>query len=144
MCVPVVHFQGWEYAVDFPASFSKDKKWNSCVRRRRWLRNRRYKALGLWSKVGISEIPLGTEQVLHPTGQLTEMLKIKSKTNNLMFLQKRLGTIVNCFYSLFSCSVGSYGWWRCWFFSDSSRSRLAPSTALYWHQLWRSPDGQQQ
>ena len=27
--------QGWEYAVDFPANFSPDKKWNSCVRRRR-------------------------------------------------------------------------------------------------------------
>ncbi|KAL2101174.1 hypothetical protein ACEWY4_002935 [Coilia grayii] len=42
---------GWEYAVDFPTSFSKDKKWNSCVRRRRWLRNRRYKAFGSWSKI---------------------------------------------------------------------------------------------
>ncbi|KAI2666607.1 Tectonin beta-propeller repeat-containing protein 1 [Labeo rohita] len=27
------------------------KKWNSCVRRRRWLRYRRYKALGSWAKV---------------------------------------------------------------------------------------------
>lgn len=44
-------FQGWEYAVDFPASFSKEKKWNSCVRRRCWLRNRRYRAFGSWSKV---------------------------------------------------------------------------------------------
>ncbi|XP_062386930.1 tectonin beta-propeller repeat-containing protein 1 [Sardina pilchardus] len=42
---------GWEYAVDFPASFSKEKKWNSCVRRRRWLRNRRYRAFGSWSKI---------------------------------------------------------------------------------------------
>ncbi|XP_012681012.2 tectonin beta-propeller repeat-containing protein 1 isoform X2 [Clupea harengus] len=48
---PSTNTGGWEYAVDFPASFSKDKKWNSCVRRRRWLRNRRYKALGLWSKI---------------------------------------------------------------------------------------------
>uniref|UniRef100_A0A8C1ZHY8 Tectonin beta-propeller repeat containing 1b n=1 Tax=Cyprinus carpio TaxID=7962 RepID=A0A8C1ZHY8_CYPCA len=42
---------GWEYAVDFPATFTKEKKWNSCVRRRRWLRYRRYKALGSWAKV---------------------------------------------------------------------------------------------
>ncbi|XP_060757724.1 tectonin beta-propeller repeat-containing protein 1 isoform X2 [Neoarius graeffei] len=42
---------GWEYAVDFPTTFTKEKKWNSCVRRRRWLRYRRYKALGLWAKV---------------------------------------------------------------------------------------------
>uniref|UniRef100_A0A4W4EAH0 Peroxin/Ferlin domain-containing protein n=1 Tax=Electrophorus electricus TaxID=8005 RepID=A0A4W4EAH0_ELEEL len=45
---------GWEYAVDFPTTFSKEKKWNSCVRRRRWLRNRKYKAWGCWAKV-----PLG-------------------------------------------------------------------------------------
>ncbi|XP_056607970.1 tectonin beta-propeller repeat-containing protein 1 isoform X1 [Triplophysa dalaica] len=42
---------GWQYAVDFPAIFTKEKKWNSCVRRRRWLRYRRYKALGSWAKV---------------------------------------------------------------------------------------------
>ncbi|XP_051989161.1 tectonin beta-propeller repeat-containing protein 1-like [Xyrauchen texanus] len=42
---------GWEYAVDFPATFTKEKKWNSCVRRRRWLRYRRYKAMGSWAKV---------------------------------------------------------------------------------------------
>lgn len=43
--------QGWEYAVDFPANFSPDKKWNSCVRRRRWIRYRRYIAQGTWAKV---------------------------------------------------------------------------------------------
>lgn len=43
--------QGWEYAVDFPANFSPDKKWNSCVRRRRWIRYRRYTAQGTWAKV---------------------------------------------------------------------------------------------
>uniref|UniRef100_A0A3B4YU29 Tectonin beta-propeller repeat-containing protein 1 n=1 Tax=Seriola lalandi dorsalis TaxID=1841481 RepID=A0A3B4YU29_SERLL len=42
---------GWEYAVDFPASFSPDKKWNSCVRRRRWIRYRRYIAQGSWAKI---------------------------------------------------------------------------------------------
>uniref|UniRef100_A0A8B9HMK8 Peroxin/Ferlin domain-containing protein n=1 Tax=Astyanax mexicanus TaxID=7994 RepID=A0A8B9HMK8_ASTMX len=44
---------GWEYAVDFPATFTKEKKWNSCVRRRRWLRYRRYKARGSWAKFQI-------------------------------------------------------------------------------------------
>ena len=43
--------QGWEYSVDFPANFSPDKKWNSCVRRRRWIRYRRYVAQGSWAKV---------------------------------------------------------------------------------------------
>uniref|UniRef100_H3D323 Tectonin beta-propeller repeat-containing protein 1 n=1 Tax=Tetraodon nigroviridis TaxID=99883 RepID=H3D323_TETNG len=41
---------GWEYAVDFPANFSPEKKWNSCVRRR-WIRYRRYTAQGTWAKI---------------------------------------------------------------------------------------------
>uniref|UniRef100_UPI0026576460 Tectonin beta-propeller repeat-containing protein 1 n=1 Tax=Homo sapiens TaxID=9606 RepID=UPI0026576460 len=35
---------GWTYAIDFPATYTKDKKWNSCVRRRKWIRYRRYKS----------------------------------------------------------------------------------------------------
>uniref|UniRef100_A0A8C9W4Q9 Tectonin beta-propeller repeat-containing protein 1 n=1 Tax=Scleropages formosus TaxID=113540 RepID=A0A8C9W4Q9_SCLFO len=42
---------GWTYAIDFPAAYTKDKKWNSCVRRRRWIRYRRYKACNTWAKV---------------------------------------------------------------------------------------------
>ncbi|KAM9715861.1 tectonin beta-propeller repeat-containing protein 1 [Menidia menidia] len=42
---------GWSYAIDFPAFYTKDKKWNSCVRRRRWLRYRRYKAMDTWAKI---------------------------------------------------------------------------------------------
>lgn len=44
-------FQGWTYAIDFPATYTRDKKWNSCVRRRRWLRHRRYKSQDTWAKV---------------------------------------------------------------------------------------------
>lgn len=43
--------EGWSYAIDFPANYTKDKKWNSCVRRRRWLRYRRYKAMDSWAKI---------------------------------------------------------------------------------------------
>uniref|UniRef100_A0A8C4NTH6 Tectonin beta-propeller repeat-containing protein 1 n=1 Tax=Dicentrarchus labrax TaxID=13489 RepID=A0A8C4NTH6_DICLA len=43
--------EGWSYAIDFPATYTKDKKWNSCVRRRRWLRYRRYKAMDTWAKI---------------------------------------------------------------------------------------------
>ncbi|KAK7940301.1 hypothetical protein WMY93_003627 [Mugilogobius chulae] len=46
----------WEYAVDFPANFSPDKKWNSCVRRRRWIRYRRYVAPGSWAKIPLENI----------------------------------------------------------------------------------------
>ncbi|XP_077057240.1 tectonin beta-propeller repeat-containing protein 1 isoform X2 [Siphateles boraxobius] len=42
---------GWTYAIDFPATYTKDKKWNSCVRRRRWIRYRRYKAQETWVKI---------------------------------------------------------------------------------------------
>ncbi|KAJ3608001.1 hypothetical protein NHX12_025052 [Muraenolepis orangiensis] len=42
---------GWTYAMDFPATYTKDKKWNSCVRRRRWLRYRRYMARDSWAKI---------------------------------------------------------------------------------------------
>ncbi|XP_076008043.1 tectonin beta-propeller repeat-containing protein 1 [Genypterus blacodes] len=42
---------GWSYAMDFPAVYTKDKKWNSCVRRRRWIRYRRYKAMNTWAKI---------------------------------------------------------------------------------------------
>lgn len=50
-CTFFFYLQGWEYAVDFPANFSPEKKWNSCVRRRRWIRYRRYTAQGTWAKV---------------------------------------------------------------------------------------------
>ncbi len=46
-----VCFQGWTYAIDFPATYTKDKKWNSCVRRRRWIRYRRFNAQDTWVKV---------------------------------------------------------------------------------------------
>ncbi|KAL0983927.1 hypothetical protein UPYG_G00134850 [Umbra pygmaea] len=42
---------GWTYAMDFPATYTKDKKWNSCVRRRRWIRYRKYKATDTWAKI---------------------------------------------------------------------------------------------
>ncbi|XP_070617355.1 tectonin beta-propeller repeat-containing protein 1 [Erythrolamprus reginae] len=42
---------GWTYAIDFPATYTKDKRWNSCVRRRRWIRYRRYKARDTWAKI---------------------------------------------------------------------------------------------
>ncbi|XP_029433095.1 tectonin beta-propeller repeat-containing protein 1 isoform X3 [Rhinatrema bivittatum] len=46
---------GWTYAVDFPATYLKDKKWNSCVRRRRWIRYRRYRARDTWAEIASRE-----------------------------------------------------------------------------------------
>ncbi|XP_074925325.1 tectonin beta-propeller repeat-containing protein 1 isoform X1 [Chelonoidis abingdonii] len=48
---------GWTYAIDFPATYAKDKKWNSCVRRRRWIRYRRYKSRDTWAKVTSHDDP---------------------------------------------------------------------------------------
>ena len=57
---PTLMFQGWTYAIDFPATYTRDKKWNSCVRRRRWIRYRRYKSQDTWAKVWGPAGPGGT------------------------------------------------------------------------------------
>ncbi|XP_008548798.1 tectonin beta-propeller repeat-containing protein isoform X1 [Microplitis demolitor] len=47
---PLDH-DGWTYAVDFPATFSTKKQWKSCVRRRKWVRYRRYSAMNSWCAI---------------------------------------------------------------------------------------------
>lgn len=58
-CLSPWVFQGWTYAIDFPATYTRDKKWNSCVRRRRWIRYRRYKSRDTWAKVSEPACGLG-------------------------------------------------------------------------------------
>uniref|UniRef100_A0A8C3WAV1 Tectonin beta-propeller repeat-containing protein 1 n=1 Tax=Catagonus wagneri TaxID=51154 RepID=A0A8C3WAV1_9CETA len=48
---------GWTYAIDFPAAYTRDKKWNSCVRRRRWIRYRRYKSRDTWAQIPSQDDP---------------------------------------------------------------------------------------
>uniref|UniRef100_A0A8W4F9B4 Tectonin beta-propeller repeat-containing protein 1 n=1 Tax=Sus scrofa TaxID=9823 RepID=A0A8W4F9B4_PIG len=48
---------GWTYAIDFPATYTRDKKWNSCVRRRRWIRYRRYKSRDTWAQIPSQDDP---------------------------------------------------------------------------------------
>ncbi|KAM6155831.1 LOW QUALITY PROTEIN: tectonin beta-propeller repeat-containing protein 1 [Rhynchocyon petersi] len=48
---------GWTYAMDFPATYTRDKKWNSCVRRRKWIRYRRYKSQDTWAKIPLEDDP---------------------------------------------------------------------------------------
>ncbi|XP_037936661.1 tectonin beta-propeller repeat-containing protein-like [Teleopsis dalmanni] len=43
--------EGWMYALDFPATYSAKCSWNSYVRRRKWIRFRRYSALNTWCAV---------------------------------------------------------------------------------------------
>lgn len=47
---PLDH-DGWTYAIDFPAKYYAKKSWNSCVRRRKWVRTRRYNALNSWCAI---------------------------------------------------------------------------------------------
>ncbi|EPY89041.1 tectonin beta-propeller repeat-containing protein 1-like protein [Camelus ferus] len=57
VALPTLVFQGWTYAIDFPATYTRDKKWNSCVRRRRWIRYRRYKSRDAWAKIPAEDDP---------------------------------------------------------------------------------------
>lgn len=36
------------YSVDFPRTFTAKKQWNSCVRRRKWIRNCRFNMIQSW------------------------------------------------------------------------------------------------
>ncbi|XP_077482271.1 tectonin beta-propeller repeat-containing protein 1-like [Stigmatopora argus] len=73
--------EGWTYSIDFPAVYTKDKKWNSCVRRRRWLRHRRYKGMDFWAEIPSQKTTLpdpfsdiscgGWEITEEPRGQLS-------------------------------------------------------------------------
>ncbi|KAL1442388.1 hypothetical protein MTO96_046437, partial [Rhipicephalus appendiculatus] len=44
--------EGWTYSVDFPFTYTHDKHWNSMVRRRKWIRYRRYVATDRWAEIG--------------------------------------------------------------------------------------------
>lgn len=47
---PLDH-NGWTYAVDFPAQYYPKKQWTSYVRRRLWVRSRKYSALNSWCAI---------------------------------------------------------------------------------------------
>lgn len=47
---PLDH-NGWTYAVDFPAQYYPKKQWTSYVRRRLWVRNRKYSAMNSWCAI---------------------------------------------------------------------------------------------
>ncbi|XP_022101839.1 tectonin beta-propeller repeat-containing protein 1-like isoform X2 [Acanthaster planci] len=57
---------GWQYAVNFNAreNFTAEKHWNSCVRRRKWIRYRKFKATGVWAVIP-SLFPDALEEPFH-------------------------------------------------------------------------------
>lgn len=51
--------EGWSYCVDFPFTYTSQKHWNSMVRRRKWIRYRRYVATERWAEIeGIHKDPV--------------------------------------------------------------------------------------
>ncbi|XP_071037435.1 tectonin beta-propeller repeat-containing protein 1 isoform X2 [Parasteatoda tepidariorum] len=51
--------EGWMYATDFPTKYGPNKTWNSLVRRRKWIRYRRFCATNKWSLIpSIHEDPI--------------------------------------------------------------------------------------
>ena len=47
---PLNH-DGWSFAVDFPRTYHAKMSWTHCVRRKRWVRFRRYSALNSWCAI---------------------------------------------------------------------------------------------
>lgn len=43
--------QGWEYALDFPMTYYGYKSKTSFVRRRKWIRKRKFIGFDMWSQV---------------------------------------------------------------------------------------------
>ncbi|KAK4880363.1 hypothetical protein RN001_008509 [Aquatica leii] len=58
---PLDH-NGWTYAVDFPSQYYPKKQWSSCVRRRLWVRSRRYSAMNSWCAIA----PLHSDATKEP------------------------------------------------------------------------------
>lgn len=47
---------GWQYAIDFPATYHGKKQFSDLVRRRRWYRKCRLSTSGPWQEIGSSRI----------------------------------------------------------------------------------------
>ncbi|XP_067673627.1 tectonin beta-propeller repeat-containing protein 1-like isoform X2 [Haliotis asinina] len=42
---------GWQYATNFPRPWTPESTWKSCVRKRKWIRFRRFTATDVWAKI---------------------------------------------------------------------------------------------
>lgn len=56
--------EGWQYAIDFPATYHAQKKLTDCVRRRRWMKKCRLTSSGPWQELSHSKILDASLQVL--------------------------------------------------------------------------------
>lgn len=55
---------GWQYAIDFPASYHGQKRITDCVRRRRWMKKCRLTSSGPWQELSHSKILYASLQLL--------------------------------------------------------------------------------
>lgn len=60
--------EGWQYAIDFPATYHGKKQFTDYVRRRRWYRKCRLTTNGPWHELGNSKICDVSLQPLGPSG----------------------------------------------------------------------------
>lgn len=60
---------GWQYAIDFPASYHAKKQFTDYVRRRRWYRKCRLIVSGPWQEIGNTKVlDVSLQPQLTPTG----------------------------------------------------------------------------
>lgn len=66
---------GWQYAVDFPASYHGKKQFTDYVRRRRWFRRCKLTTSGPWQEVGTSKVvDISIRTTNLPSGELKTII----------------------------------------------------------------------
>ncbi|XP_070186393.1 tectonin beta-propeller repeat-containing protein 1-like [Littorina saxatilis] len=80
---------GWQYAVNFTGKWTAQSCWNSCVRKRKWIRFCRYTATNTWALVSDMEVVEQSECFIDMTvggqmlpGQPPGYLSVWAITNN--------------------------------------------------------------
>lgn len=82
----LIFWQGWTYAVDFPATYTTKKQWKSCVRRRKWVRYRRYSAMNSWC--AIAPLHKDATKVSFKIFKLNDFKKKRHLKNLLTYFQE--------------------------------------------------------
>ncbi|KAF3853366.1 hypothetical protein F7725_014054 [Dissostichus mawsoni] len=143
-------WHGWTYAIDFPAYYTKDKKWNSCVRRRRLLRYRKYRSMDTWAKVGqtvrvfvlvsphsrrLSQILSATSATFSSCSVLSSFRSWTSFSKSLFFRSRRVFLFMDCssWISTFSSSVSELR-----FFSSRTFGNLSFCCPILSFNAWNS------
>ena len=132
---------GWTYAVDFPAEYQPEKSFTSCVRRRRWIRHRRYVATNSWSSLpGSTRAKEGEEEEEEPFIDLSvggqELPGVRE--GELQVWTASLAGRVKVRQGVTSCCPQGTGWLNIptSFGKEVSQLSVAPS-GLVWAVTWQ-------